>query len=270
MPPARPTSIQGRRIPSREVVRSLSLPASGLLTMDSSDPTPVTRARLLRGVVDADQVVDLQRERHEQRRDEDERSAGVRQRVQRDEAPPDSFACGVGSLRRRDRSRGSHTRSCRCPGLRLPAGGTSIPQARRRCHCCCRFREPRVQWGHDGHRRGARHGRPAAADQAARAAAARPGRRPAPARRAAGPGTGGPAHPGLRPGRLRQDHPARSWLADRGDGRPTAWVSLDERDQRRLDVLDLRPAGRRPRRPGHGLGGARPCCSPGRPRSTAC
>ncbi len=47
MPPASPTSIQGRRMPHRDVVRSLSRPNSGLLTIDSSDPTPVTRARFL-------------------------------------------------------------------------------------------------------------------------------------------------------------------------------------------------------------------------------
>ena len=45
-PPARPTSIHGRRIPSRDVVRSLSRPKNGLLTIANSDPTPVTSARL--------------------------------------------------------------------------------------------------------------------------------------------------------------------------------------------------------------------------------
>ena len=45
VPPARPTSIHGRRIPSREVVRSLNRPKKGLLTIARSEPTPVTRAR---------------------------------------------------------------------------------------------------------------------------------------------------------------------------------------------------------------------------------
>jgi hypothetical protein len=45
-PPASPMSIHGRRIPAREVARSLRRPNSGLATMASSDPTPVTMARL--------------------------------------------------------------------------------------------------------------------------------------------------------------------------------------------------------------------------------
>lgn len=47
LPPASPTSIHGRRIPRREDVRSLNRPNSGLATMASSEPSPVTRARLL-------------------------------------------------------------------------------------------------------------------------------------------------------------------------------------------------------------------------------
>ena len=47
VPPTSPTTIQGRRMPHRDVVRSLSRPKNGLLTIDSSDPTPVTRARFL-------------------------------------------------------------------------------------------------------------------------------------------------------------------------------------------------------------------------------
>ena len=45
-PPSRPITIQGRRIPSRDVVRSLSLPQNGLLKMANAEPTPVIRARL--------------------------------------------------------------------------------------------------------------------------------------------------------------------------------------------------------------------------------
>jgi hypothetical protein len=45
-PTATPITIQGRLIPARAVVRSLSRPNSGLATMESSDPTPATVARL--------------------------------------------------------------------------------------------------------------------------------------------------------------------------------------------------------------------------------
>ena len=38
--------IQGRRMPSREEVRSLSLPKNGLPTIASSEPIPVTSAKL--------------------------------------------------------------------------------------------------------------------------------------------------------------------------------------------------------------------------------
>ena len=45
VPPTSPTSIHGRRMPRRDVVRSLNRPKSGLLTIASSEPTPVTSAR---------------------------------------------------------------------------------------------------------------------------------------------------------------------------------------------------------------------------------
>ena len=45
-PPARPITIQGRRMPSGDVVRSLSLPKNGLPTMASRAPMPVTTAKL--------------------------------------------------------------------------------------------------------------------------------------------------------------------------------------------------------------------------------
>ena len=38
-PPSRPITIHGRRIPSREVVRSLIRPKNGFATRASSDPT---------------------------------------------------------------------------------------------------------------------------------------------------------------------------------------------------------------------------------------
>ncbi len=45
-PPARPMTIHGRRMPSRDEVRSLILPKNGLPTMASRAPVPATSARL--------------------------------------------------------------------------------------------------------------------------------------------------------------------------------------------------------------------------------
>ena len=45
-PPTRPMTIHGRRMPSRDEVRSLILPKNGLANMASRAPTPVTSARL--------------------------------------------------------------------------------------------------------------------------------------------------------------------------------------------------------------------------------
>ena len=44
LPVARPTAIQGLRMPHREEVRSLSLPKNGLATIASREPTLVTSA----------------------------------------------------------------------------------------------------------------------------------------------------------------------------------------------------------------------------------
>ncbi len=44
-PPTRPITIQGRRIPSDEEVRSLSLPKNGLANMASSAPVPAISER---------------------------------------------------------------------------------------------------------------------------------------------------------------------------------------------------------------------------------
>jgi hypothetical protein len=44
-PPARPITIQGRRIPHRDEVRSLILPKNGLPTIATRAPTPATTAR---------------------------------------------------------------------------------------------------------------------------------------------------------------------------------------------------------------------------------
>ena len=45
-PPARPITIHGRRMPSRDAVRSLILPKNGLPTMASRAPVPATSAKL--------------------------------------------------------------------------------------------------------------------------------------------------------------------------------------------------------------------------------
>ena len=45
-PPTRPMTIQGRRMPSRDEVRSLILPKNGLPNMASRAPIPATSARL--------------------------------------------------------------------------------------------------------------------------------------------------------------------------------------------------------------------------------
>ena len=45
-PPTRPMTIQGRRMPSRDEVRSLILPKNGLANIASRAPIPATSARL--------------------------------------------------------------------------------------------------------------------------------------------------------------------------------------------------------------------------------
>ena len=45
-PPTRPMTIQGRRMPRRDEVRSLSRPKNGLANIASRAPIPATSARL--------------------------------------------------------------------------------------------------------------------------------------------------------------------------------------------------------------------------------
>jgi hypothetical protein len=45
-PPPRPPTIQGRRMPHRDDVRSLSLPKNGLPSIATMEPVPATSARL--------------------------------------------------------------------------------------------------------------------------------------------------------------------------------------------------------------------------------
>ena len=108
-PPTRPMTIHGRRMPSRDVVRSLILPKNGLPNMATREPIPVDQRQAVRRLLDPHQRVDLQRQGDQQGREEHQGGAHVRQRVQRDEAPSDPVAtrCGSG-------------RQC---GLRLPTIG---------------------------------------------------------------------------------------------------------------------------------------------------
>ena len=46
-PPTRPATIQGRRMPNRDDVRSLSVPKNGLANRASRAPVPATSARLV-------------------------------------------------------------------------------------------------------------------------------------------------------------------------------------------------------------------------------
>ena len=47
VPPTRPMTIHGRRMPSRDEVRSLILPKNGFTNIASRAPVPATSARLL-------------------------------------------------------------------------------------------------------------------------------------------------------------------------------------------------------------------------------
>ena len=88
-PPARPPSIQGRRMPIRDEVRSLILPKNGLAKIASREPVPVDERQAARCPVDPDQRVDLEGEGDQQGGDEHQRGPQVGQRVQRDESPTD-------------------------------------------------------------------------------------------------------------------------------------------------------------------------------------
>ena len=99
-PPTTPMTIHGRRIPNDDEVRSLMRPKNGLPTTDSKAPTPVTSAKLFGALVDADEGVDLQRQRHQHGREEHQAGAHVGQRVERDEAPPDAVERGRLELHR--------------------------------------------------------------------------------------------------------------------------------------------------------------------------
>ena len=119
VPPASPTSIQGRRIPIRAVVRSLRRPNSRVAHHRQQRSDPGHECEVPRRVLDSDEAVDLQRQRHQQRCEEQERAACVGQCVERDEWPPDRHVDG--RARRAAQLRGGllrrcHHAACRCPG----------------------------------------------------------------------------------------------------------------------------------------------------------
>ena len=88
-PPTRPMTIHGRRMPSRDAVRSLILPKNGLPTMASRAPTPATSARLFGACSIPTSEFTFNGQGDQQGRDEQQAGAHVRQRVQRDETPSD-------------------------------------------------------------------------------------------------------------------------------------------------------------------------------------
>ena len=244
LPPTSPTTIQGRRMPHRDVVRSLSRPKNGLLTIDSSDPTPVTRARFRRGVLQADQVIDLERQRHQQRSEEEQCSAGVRQAYSETNGPPDAQPgprVARGDLRATAGARPGAARRLRSP----------VPQGEPARHQHGLRSAGRAEAG--GAVDAGRSGR----DQAGRAAGPGPHRRPAPPRRAARPGLG--RHPRCWSRHRRASaRPPCSSAGWRGPAPAPGRLGVARRARpRRVDVLDLPAAGRRPGGPGHGHGGPR-------------
>ena len=87
-PPARPLTIQGRRMPSGDAVRSLIRPKNGFATMASRAPARRQAPGWPVPVV-PDQRVHLQGQGDQQGREEQQVSAHIRQRVQRDKTPSD-------------------------------------------------------------------------------------------------------------------------------------------------------------------------------------
>ena len=88
-PPTRPMTIQGRRMPSRDEVRSLILPKNGLANMASRAPIPATSARLFGACSIPTSELTFNAKRDQQGREEQQDGAHVGQRVQRDETPSD-------------------------------------------------------------------------------------------------------------------------------------------------------------------------------------
>ena len=91
--------------------RAIAQPAEERVADDREErPHPGHEGEAPRGVVDADEVVDLQGQRHQEGRQEQQRPPGVGQGVQRDERPPDPGGVegrrGDGSNRRGPFGRG--------------------------------------------------------------------------------------------------------------------------------------------------------------------
>ena len=87
VPPTTPMTIHGRRMPSRDVVRSLIRPKNGLPNIATKAPMPATSARLPGACLMPTSAADLQRKGHQYRRLEDQVGAHERQGEEGDEPP---------------------------------------------------------------------------------------------------------------------------------------------------------------------------------------
>ncbi len=262
VPPARPTSIQGRRLPRREVVRSLSRPKKGLLTSANSEPAPVIRARLRGARSMPTSSLTL-------------RASVTSSGARNSSAPPaydnvyramkhgptgaDGERPAGSSAASGERSRavmippGAPLASVRQPGLTIPPPwlGRHRSVAEDGCpdqdsHAVMGPRPPdELRPGpHRSRRvRTRTDARLIGRDQVARSATAASGGGPAPAVPASAPEHRRPAHAGRRTGRVRQDHTVGD-LAGRRQ-LEAACLGVARRGRRRpVPVLGLRPRAR--------------------------
>jgi hypothetical protein len=135
-PPTRPMTIQGRRMPSRDEVRSLILPKNGLPTIASRAPVPATRARLSGARSIPTSELTFNAKVTSKGAMNSREGADVRQRVQRDETPSDPVCRGRLRLQRSP-GRGSVLQSVQPGGGRQPraGGGGIIPGPENVGHC---------------------------------------------------------------------------------------------------------------------------------------
>ena len=132
-PPARPTIIQGRRIPHRDVVRSLNRPKKGFATRATSDPVAATTDRLEAARSVPTRELTLSAKRHQEGSDEDETRRQIGRCVKGDEhpadLPPGPWARVGSGVRRSTVSQRSCTPVKRTPSL-LPGEASSRPDSR--------------------------------------------------------------------------------------------------------------------------------------------
>ena len=208
-PPVRPMTIQGRRMPSRDDVRSLILPKNGLANIERNAPGAGDERQAVRCLVDPHERVDLQGQADQQGREEEQDGAHVRRRVHRDEARPDAF-CRAGGRLGLARS-GSRARDRKRWAWPTPRGDClqwNTSRSRwRPAEQTRRARAPRgLAWSRQ--RRNEGNASSSARDEALSAQATRwPGSAFA-AERAPGSWSCGEADARLRTGRLREDDPS--------------------------------------------------------------